>query len=106
MPKDSVETAAATQQETAFLAALETRPIPVDRLVGDVRALPRRRLPRLVRPLSADCPFRRRSLGEWRWRCYAASGSKISDSPSPRIINDSFRTSTRLGLGAPKSQQD
>ncbi len=39
MAKDPLESAATTQQESAFLAALETRPIPVDTLIEEVRAL-------------------------------------------------------------------
>ena len=39
MPKDPVETAAAAQQETAFLTALETRPIPVEKLIEEIRGL-------------------------------------------------------------------
>ena len=38
MPKHSVDAAAVARQETQFLAALETRPIPVDALLDDVRA--------------------------------------------------------------------
>ena len=39
MAKDSAASAAAAQQESAFLAALEARPIPVDTLIEEVRAL-------------------------------------------------------------------
>jgi transcription elongation GreA/GreB family factor len=39
MPKDSVDAAVVARQETQFLAALETRPIPVDALLEEVRAL-------------------------------------------------------------------
>ena len=39
MRKDPVDTAAVAQQETQFLAALETRPIPVDTLIEEVRVL-------------------------------------------------------------------
>ena len=38
MPKDPVD-AAATQQESAFLTALETRPIPIDTLIEEIRTL-------------------------------------------------------------------
>lgn len=39
MAKDPVASAAATQQETAFIASLEQRPIPVDTLIEEIRAL-------------------------------------------------------------------
>jgi len=39
MPKATIDTAAVTAQETQFLAALESRPIPVATLLEDVRAL-------------------------------------------------------------------
>ena len=39
MSKDPVDAAATARQETQFLAAMEARPIPVDALIEDVRAL-------------------------------------------------------------------
>ncbi|MFZ4396425.1 MAG: GreA/GreB family elongation factor [Kiritimatiellia bacterium] len=39
MPKDPVDAAATARQETEFLAAMEARPIPVDNLIEEIRAL-------------------------------------------------------------------
>lgn len=39
MPKDPIDAAETVRQETQFLAAMEARPIPVDNLIEEIRAL-------------------------------------------------------------------